>query len=498
MENANPSSSTPNSKSLHPKKKLEIRSWLEDSKIVDTLVSSDDVAYFDTFPTLEELGYHEWLLKYPKLSWVRAKIRTGDLNHIKISCMIGHFLKRQVLVSAALPFSAIPLKKSKLKVRSSVPALVITGKQQLSVEGFDNALIIHVFGSKISRAKKNKDQVSIVIEKQDRRKERAKAEKVPKKPDLTYFHIFGALCYPTNDGKDLGKLKPKSDIGIFIGYAPAKKAYRIYNRQTRLIMEAIHVEFDELTTMASEQFGLGLELQLMTPGKITPVNDNTTGTPSSTSIDQDAPSASTSPTSIETQSPVISQGAEEQLQPALFDNDLFYDIVISEPNQDNPTHVYKLKKSLYGLKQAPQAWYDILSSFLLSQEFSKGAFDPTLFTRKEGKDILMTKYALEILKKYGMDFSNSVDTPMVERTKLDEDLWGTRVDATCKAYQKALTCGKTDLLIPERNHEYGPLFLGDRLVSWSSKKQKSTAISSTKAEYIALSGCCAQILWIRS
>ncbi|GJY41499.1 retrovirus-related pol polyprotein from transposon TNT 1-94 [Tanacetum coccineum] len=73
-----------------------------------------------------------------------------------------------------------------------------------------------------------------------------------KKPDLTYFHIFGALCYPTNDGKDLGKLKPKADIGIFIGYAPAEKAYRICNKWTRLIMETIHVEFDELTAMASQ------------------------------------------------------------------------------------------------------------------------------------------------------------------------------------------------------------------------------------------------------
>ncbi|GJW14395.1 retrovirus-related pol polyprotein from transposon TNT 1-94 [Tanacetum coccineum] len=55
----------------------------------------------------------------------------------------------------------------------------------------------------------------------------------------------------------------------------------------------------------------------------------------------------------------------------------------------NPTHVYKLKKAICGLKQAPRAWYDMLLSFLLSQKFSKGAVDPTLFTRKEGKDILM-------------------------------------------------------------------------------------------------------------
>ncbi|GKC37015.1 retrovirus-related pol polyprotein from transposon TNT 1-94 [Tanacetum coccineum] len=89
-----------------------------------------------------------------------------------------------------------------------------------------------------------------------------------RKPDLTYFHVFGALCYPTNDGEDLGKMKPKADIGIFVGYTPAKKAYRIYNKRTRLIIETIHVEFDELTSMASEQFDSRLELQLMTPRRI--------------------------------------------------------------------------------------------------------------------------------------------------------------------------------------------------------------------------------------
>ncbi|GJY25391.1 protein kinase-like domain, concanavalin A-like lectin/glucanase domain protein [Tanacetum coccineum] len=107
MENANPSSSTPNSEFLDPKKKLEIESWLEDSKIVDPLVNSDNVEYFDTFPTLEELGYHEWLLKYPKPSWVKAKIRTGNLNNIKISCMIGHFLKRQAYIDLESPINVM-------------------------------------------------------------------------------------------------------------------------------------------------------------------------------------------------------------------------------------------------------------------------------------------------------------------------------------------------------------------------------------------------------
>nr|GFC76321.1 retrovirus-related Pol polyprotein from transposon TNT 1-94 [Tanacetum cinerariifolium] len=87
-------------------------------------------------------------------------------------------------------------------------------------------------------------------------------------PDLSYFYVFGTLCYPTNDGENVGKLQPKADIGIFIGYAPTKKAFRIYNRRTRRIIETIHVDFDELTAMASEQSSSGPALQEMIPGTI--------------------------------------------------------------------------------------------------------------------------------------------------------------------------------------------------------------------------------------
>nr|GEX91789.1 retrovirus-related Pol polyprotein from transposon TNT 1-94 [Tanacetum cinerariifolium] len=65
---------------------------------------------------------------------------------------------------------------------------------------------------------------------------------------------------------------------------------------------------------------------------------------------------------------------------------LYEEVYVSQPDefvdQDNPNHVYKLKKALYGLKQALRAWYDLISSFLLSQKFSKGVVDPTLFTQK--------------------------------------------------------------------------------------------------------------------
>ncbi|GKB18606.1 retrovirus-related pol polyprotein from transposon TNT 1-94 [Tanacetum coccineum] len=93
-------------------------------------------------------------------------------------------------------------------------------------------------------------------------------------------------------------------------------------------------------------------------------------------------------------------------------------------DQDNPNHVYKLKKALYGLKQVPRAWYDLLSSFLLSQKFSKGVVDPTLFTRKEGKDILLKKFMVRVKT------SDPVDTPMVEKSKLDVDPQGKEVDPT--------------------------------------------------------------------
>ncbi|GJT85197.1 retrovirus-related pol polyprotein from transposon TNT 1-94 [Tanacetum coccineum] len=286
-------------------------------------------------------------------------------------------------------------------------------------------------------------------------------------------------------------------------------------------------------------------------------------------------------------------------------------------DQDNLNHVYKLKKALYGLKQAPRAWYDLLSKFLLSQEFSKGTVDPTLFIRRQGKDLLLvqiyvddiifasttpelcdqfskimcsqfkmsmmgkisfflglqisqsprgifinqSKYALESLKKYGMESSDPVDTPMVEKSKLDEDTQGKAVDPThyrgmigtlmyltasrpdltfvvcmCARYQakptekhlhaikrifkyqfgthKSRTTGIQRFLYcfttayadadhagcqDTRRSTSGCMqLLGDRLVSWSSKRQKSVAISSTEAEYIAMSGCCAQILWMRS
>nr|GEV56060.1 retrovirus-related Pol polyprotein from transposon TNT 1-94 [Tanacetum cinerariifolium] len=144
---------------------------------------------------------------------------------------------------------------------------------------------------------------------------------------------------------------------------------------------------------------------------------------------------------------------------AFLNGELKEEVYVSQPkgfvDLDHPTHVYRLKKALYGLKQAPRAWYDTLSRFLLDNNFFKGAVDPTLFTRKTSKHILLvqiyvddiifsstdlkdcdmfsnemsSKFQMSMMGKM-MDSCDSVDTPMMDRPKLDEDLSGIPVDQT--------------------------------------------------------------------
>nr|GEU94070.1 retrovirus-related Pol polyprotein from transposon TNT 1-94 [Tanacetum cinerariifolium] len=329
---------------------------------------------------------------------------------------------------------------------------------------------------------------------------------------LSFLHVFGALCYPTNDSENLRKLQPKADIGILIGCAPTKKAFWIYNRRTRGIVETIHVDFDELTAMASEQSSSGPALHEMTPATIssgfvpkptsstpfvppsrndwdllfqplfdellapTPSVDSpaakviaplaeviplehaeSTSLPSSTTIDQDAPSPIWELVPrpdkamvitlkwiykvkldelggiLKNKARLVAHGYrqeeginfEESFAPVARLEAIrnFSQVYVSQPDgfvdPDNPNHVYKLKKALYGLKQAPRACYDMLSLFLISQDFSKGLMDPTLFIHRNGNDLLL---------KYGFESCDPVDTPMMEKSKLDEDKEGKAVN----------------------------------------------------------------------
>ncbi|GJV74734.1 retrovirus-related pol polyprotein from transposon TNT 1-94 [Tanacetum coccineum] len=220
---------------------------------------------------------------------------------------------------------------------------------------------------------------------------------------------------------------------------------------------------------------------------------------------------------------------------------------------DFPDHVYRKKKTLYRLKQAPQAWYDKLSSFLIEHHFTKVHQSP------RGIFISQSQYAIELLKKHGMDECVSMSTPMATE-RLDADLQGTPTDQTtyrrmigglmyltasrpdiafatfvCARYQARPTVkhlkevkrifrylrqsynmglwypkdsGFELIAYSDADHagckddckstSGGLQFLGEKLVSWSSKKQDCTAMSTAEAEYVSLSTCCAQVIWMRT
>nr|GEU72909.1 retrovirus-related Pol polyprotein from transposon TNT 1-94 [Tanacetum cinerariifolium] len=332
------------------------------------------------------------------------------------------------------------------------------------------------------------------------------------------------------------QIKKITDIRIFVGYAHAKKAYRIYNKRTHLIIETIHVDFDELAVMASEQFGSGLAPQLLTlgtmslglvqnPPSLTPYvpptnneweilfqpmfdehfnpppsvaylvptvvapelvdstdNDPFFGVPIPELNFEESSLKDVIPTNelvprpdyiiiitlkwifkvkldklgdvLKNKARLVAREYHQEegidfeesfalvvqleatrifiayathknmtvyqmdVKTAFLNGILRDEVYISQPDgfvdQDNPNHVYKLKKALYRLKQVLRDWYDLLSSFLLSQKFSKCVVDATLFTQKEGKDILL----------YSMESSDPVDTLMVDKLKLDEDPQG--------------------------------------------------------------------------
>ncbi|GKA91914.1 retrovirus-related pol polyprotein from transposon TNT 1-94 [Tanacetum coccineum] len=299
-----------------------------------------------------------------------------------------------------------------------------------------------------------------------------------KLPDLSFFHVFGALCYPTNDSENLGKLQPKADIGIFIGYAPTKKFRITTPRLQHCFVPPSRIDWDLL---------------------FQPLFDELLNHPSS--VDNPAPEVIALIAEVdthitpETQSLVISNDVEEDnhdLDVAHMNNDPFFGILIPEndseasssldiiptvvhTNTPNSEHVTKwtknhpLEKYQEGIdfeeSFALVARLDAIRIFLaydahmnlivyqmdVKTEFLNGILSEEVYVsqpdgivesdnrnhvtslkepwsyiviRGQGKDILLSNIALESLKKYGMESSDPVDTPMVEKSKLDEDTQG--------------------------------------------------------------------------
>ncbi|GJX22709.1 retrovirus-related pol polyprotein from transposon TNT 1-94 [Tanacetum coccineum] len=232
---------------------------------------------------------------------------------------------------------------------------------------------------------------------------------------------------------------------------------------------------------------------------------------------------------------------------AFLNGPLKEEVYVAQPDgfidPDHPDKVYRLRKALYGLKQAPRAWYDELSKFLISNGFTKGIIDPTLFTIKYGEDILLVqiyvddiifgstnpkfskrfeklmhsrfemslmgemkfflglqihqsprgifinqaKYTLEILKKHGMEKGQSIGTPMATKPKLDADLSGEPVDQTDYRSKIGslmyLTSSRPDIV---------------QASAWMSKKAGLYWQCHQHRLKRALSASCAQVMWMRT
>nr|GEW30328.1 retrovirus-related Pol polyprotein from transposon TNT 1-94 [Tanacetum cinerariifolium] len=252
-----------------------------------------------------------------------------------------------------------------------------------------------------------------------------------RKSNIKFFRVFGCRCYLLNDYEDVGKLKAKGDIRVFVGYSKESVAFRIYNKQTRNIHESVNVNFDEISEMASKQFSLepGLSnlnktgkssnlsvsqvdeaskkdledlfqdfydeyiysskiMKSSTTNVETSINEKAfhevsesfQGESSSSSLNDDVqqspeevilPSSNTHSISIN----MIPNGDEANVKTAFLNGILKDEVYVGQPlgfvSKQYPDHVYALDKALYGLKQAPQEWYDVLSQFLIESGFQK-------------------------------------------------------------------------------------------------------------------------------
>nr|GFC46505.1 hypothetical protein [Tanacetum cinerariifolium] len=144
-----------------------------------------------------------------------------------------------------------------LRSKDEAPAVIITFLKRITVLLQSPVIIIRTNNG--TEFKNQAEAIATACFTQNRSIIHHRFNKTPyelingKKPDISFLHVFSALCYPKNDREDIRKLGAKGDIGFFIGYSADSCAYRIYNQRTKKIMEIMNVSFDELSAMAFEQ-----------------------------------------------------------------------------------------------------------------------------------------------------------------------------------------------------------------------------------------------------
>nr|GEV96100.1 retrovirus-related Pol polyprotein from transposon TNT 1-94 [Tanacetum cinerariifolium]GEV96103.1 retrovirus-related Pol polyprotein from transposon TNT 1-94 [Tanacetum cinerariifolium] len=296
-----------------------------------------------------------------------------------------------------------------------------------------------------------------------------------RKPNISYLHVFGALCYPKNDREDIGKLGAKGDICFFIGYSANSVAYKVYNRRTKKIMETMNITFNELSAMAFEQNSSRPGLQKAPRAIIAaPVAQNLQAPIASMSFQDSAPvptNSSNTPVSLHNVDTTSQHHAQQQSN------------LTSLPTASAADNVSNV----------------VVEGDLFVNPFGTPSTESVVNQSPSGIFINQSKYVHEILKKYGLHTCDIVGTPMDIKDKLDLYQIGTPVDAT--KYRSMI--GALMYLTSSRpNIVHDTCDSGFELTGFSyayyAGCKDTFKSTSAESEYVSLSACCAQVLWMRT
>nr|GEW97153.1 hypothetical protein [Tanacetum cinerariifolium] len=361
-------------------------------------------------------------------------------------------------------------------------------KNQVLKEYFDSVGISRQISSVRTAQQNGAEAIATACFTQNRSIIHCRFNKTPyelindKKPDISFLHLSGALCYPKNDREDIGKLDGKGDIGFFIGYSTDSCAYRIYNRRTKKIMETMNVSFDELSAMAFEQRSSKPELQRMTSGQITMYDDYIGGQPSATAR-------------------IISAAQKPQdvymlNQNAMVDGNTFVNsfVIPSTSAAESSSSQNVDPSNMHTFYQPYPHEFQWTKDHPLEQVIGEPS-RPILTRNQLRSDGDMCMYALTAkpiekhLKEVKMIF-------YYLRGTVNTGLWYTKDSGfELTGFSDADYAGCKDTF---KSTSSGAQFLGEKLVSWYLKKQDCTTLSTAEVEYVSLSACYAQVLWMRT
>ncbi|GJZ89072.1 retrovirus-related pol polyprotein from transposon TNT 1-94 [Tanacetum coccineum] len=331
-----------------------------------------------------------------------------------------------------------------------------------------------------------------------------------RKPLIKHLYIFGCTCYLTRDGENLDKMKEKGDPCILVGYSTQSKGYRVYNKRTRLIVESIHLRFDEIkemseTSVANDTSGLVPQRQKASDydnpdpapelQNVSPSADTTSSSPTDNSIQKDTlPSTHIQPTSEPT-TPTNVHAEENNDNQAEFTNPFCTPVQENAESSSRNIVLLKWRKNIKDANGYSDRDKKLILSYMQEETSSVdgttswGNSLTNVLTRRRG---MISKNHLLRARAWRLsEFLSHSCTQGLSNLSLDAKmtfLYGPLKEkippiprAFLDAVHRRLRYSRKRLL--EKFN-----FLGDMLVSGLSKKQDCTAQwSSIEAEYVGLS-----------